>query len=313
MPPDPKSRLSDLAVKLRDSADTRMVFYRGAKRFALILAAGLFLKCFVCDSVRVDGSQAEPAVLAGDRILLMKAPYAMPVLKKFFNVENNLAVAALPRSSVCTVLRIAAISGDTASIDAGQFFRNCCAVDAVRKDTARYSLLPADCSPADFMAPYRVPAPGDTVTFAGLTLRDLVFAYATLRQEKHSVKLMAFAVAGDSIIYGYRIKNFSLYSGPIDSVPEKFSGDWFFWDRLREYMKTNSENSDAAPQLAFSIFRGSKEITGFRVKKRYLFLMGDNWTGAEDSRYFGPVRLDNVKGRPVMRLWGNGKFWGMLR
>lgn len=310
----PKSRLSEFAVKLRDSADTRMVFYRGAKRFAFILAAGLFLKFFVCDSVRVDGSQMEPTVLSGDRILMLKAPYAAPVLKKFFDVENNLTVASHPESGgVCTILRIAALSGDTVSIDAGQFYRNCCAVDAIRKDTALYKLLPADCSPADFMAPYRVPAPGDTIAFAGLTLRNLIFAYAALRQEKSNISLKAFAMAGDSIIAGYRIKDFPLYNGAIDSIPEEFSDDWFFWDRLREYMAANAEDADAPPQLAFSVFKGAKEITGFRVKKRYLFLMGDNWTGAEDSRYFGPVRLDNVRGRPVMRLWGNGKFLGKLR
>jgi len=309
-----KSRLSDLAVKLRDSADTRMVFYRGTKRFAFILAAGLFLKSFVCDSVRVDGSQMEPAVLAGDRILLMKTPYASPVLKDFFDVENTLTVAELPEKGAGrTILRIAALSGDTASIDAGRFFRNCCPLETVRKDTSRYDLLPADCSPADFMAPYRVPAPGDTVTFAGLTLRDLIFAYAALRQEKPRVALRAFAMIGDSIIDGYRIKGFQFYSGPMDSIPEKFSDDWFFWDRLREHMRTNAENADSPPQLAFSVFNGAKEITGFRVKKRYLFLMGDNWTGAKDSRYFGPVRLDSVKGRPVMRLWGNGKFFGALK
>jgi len=310
----PKSRLFDLVHKLKDSADTRMVIYRGLRWFAIILVVGLFLKFFVCDSVRVDGSQMEQTVLSGDRVLLLKAPYVTPVLKKFFEVENKLAVAELPeRDGRCTMLRIAAISGDTASIDAGQFYRNCCAVDGMRKDTLRYNLLPAEYSPADFMAPYRVPAPGDTVTFAELTLRDLIFAYAVLLQERSRVTLKAFAVAGDSIISGYRIKDFALYNGPIDSIPEELSADWFFWDRLREYMNISAEDSDVKPQLAFSVFRGAKEITGFRVKERYLFLMGDNWTGAKDSRYFGAVRLDNVKGRPVMRLWGNGKFFERLK
>ncbi len=310
----PKNRLSDLLNKLRDSADTRMVFYRGVKRFAIILAVGLFLKSFVCDSVRIDGSQMEPTVLVGDRVLLLKAPYATSVLKKFFDVENMLTVAKLPeKGDGCTILRIAAVSGDTASVDAGQFYRNCCAVNGVRKDTARYNLLPAAYSPADFMTPYRVPAPGDTVTFAGLTLRDLVFSYATLRQEKSRVRLKAFAMVGDSIIDGYRIRNFSLYNGPMDSIPEEFSDDWFFWDRLREYMKTNADEAGVKPQLAFSVFVGAREITGFRVKKRYLFLMGDNWVGAKDSRYYGAVRIDNVIGRPIMRLWGNGKYFDALK
>jgi len=312
--PSRKKRLFDLVNKLKDSADTRMVFYRGLRWFAIILAAGLFLKLFVCDSVRVDGSQMEPTVKAGDRVLLMKAPYAAPLFKSFFAVENKLIVAELPKEDGArTILRIAAVSGDTVSVYAGQFYRDCDAIPGLSKDTARHNVLPAEYSPADFMSSYRVPAPGDTITFAELTLRDLIFTYAAMRQERSHITLKAFALAGDSIISGYRIKDFSLYNGSIDSIPEELAVDWFFWDRLREYMSISSEESEVKPQLAFSVFKGANEITGFRVKKRYLFLMGDNWSGAKDSRYFGAVRLDNIKGRSVMRLWGNGKFMGRLK
>jgi len=308
----PKRRLSDLINKLRDSADVRVVLYRGVRWFAIILAVGLCLKFCVCDSVRVDGSQMEPTIFAGDRVLLLRAPYATPLVKNLFAIENRLTVAALPGDG-STVMRIAATSGDTVSIDAGQFYCDHFASHGLSKDTARYGVLPAEYSPADFMAIYRIPSPGDTITFAGLTLRDLIFAYAALRQERPHVSLKAFAMVGDSIISGYRIKDFSLYSGPIDSIPEELSSDWFFWDRLREYMKMQAGDADVKPQLAFSVFKGAKEITGFRVKKRYLFLMGDNWIGAKDSRYYGAVRIDNIKGRPIMRLWGNGKFIGALK
>jgi signal peptidase I len=306
-------RLLDLIGKLRDSADMRVAFYRGIKWFAIIFAAGLVLKFFACDSVRVGGSQMEPAVLAGDRVLLLRTPYATPIVNNLFAVEGKLAVAALPEKGGSTILRIAAISGDTVGIDAGLFYRNGYAVRELQKDTTRYGVLPAEYSPADFMTPYRVPAPGDTVTFAELTLRDLIFTFAALRQEKRNARLKAFAMAGDSIIDGYRIKDFSLYSGSIDSIPEEFSVDWFFWDRLGEYLRRQSDETDSKPQLAFSVFLGAKEITGFRLKKRYLFLMGDNWAGAKDSRYFGAVRVDNIEGRPAMRLWGNGKLLGVLK
>jgi len=312
--PSKRKRFFDLINKLKDSADTRIVFYQGLRWFAIILAAGLVLKFFVCDSVRVDGSQMEPTVKAGDRVLLMKVPYAAPLFKNLFAVENKLTIAELPKEDGArTILRIAAVSGDTVSVYAGQLYRDCDAVLGIAKDTTRYNLLPAEYSPADFMSPYRVPAPGDTITFAELTLRDLIFTYAVMRQERSHITLKAFALAGDSIISGYRIKDFALYNGPIDSIPKELAVDWFFWDRLREYMNVSAEDPEVKPQLAFSIFKGSNEITGFRVKKRYMFLMGDNWSGAKDSRYFGAVRIDDVKGRPVMRLWGNGKFLGMLR
>jgi hypothetical protein len=154
------------------------------------------------------------------------------------------------------------------------------------------------------MDPYRVPAPKDSITFAGLTLRDLIFAYAALRQESSNVRLKAFAMDGDSIIDNYRIENFSLYRGFIDSIPDELSTDWFFWNRLQGYFDMQDEES-VKLQLAFSIIKGGKELSGFKIKKRYLFLIGDNWTGAKDSRYFGPIISSNVIGRPMMTLWGS--------
>jgi signal peptidase I len=303
----PLKRLSALITKLRYRADMRIVLYRGAKLFAVILAVGLLFKFFGCDSVRVAGSQMEPAVLAGDRILLMRAPYATPLLRNLFDIENKLTVAAIRNmGGENTISRIAAISGDTVSIDAGQFYRNRYAVKNIQKDTARYGLLPAEYSPADFMAPYRIPAPKDSISFAGLTLRDLIFAYSVLRQERSGIRLNAFAMAGDSIIDNYRIKDFSLYRGPLDSIPDELASDWFFWARLQDYLKMKGDADGVpTPQLAFSIFKGNKELSGFRVKKRYVFLMGDHWTRAKDSRYFGPVGNKYIMGKPVVTLWGS--------
>lgn len=311
-----RQKILQFLDSLRHKTDMRLVLYRGVKRFLIIFAIGLFLKFFVCDSVRVDGSQMEPAILSGDRVLLMKAPYVTPMLRHLFTSENKITVAVPPGKGKSTVLRIAAIFGDTVGIDAGQFYRNRYPVKNFHKDTLRHSVIPAEYSPADFMAPYRVPAPKDSISFADQTLRDLIFAYSVLRQEKSGTRLKAFAVVGDSVISDYRIKHFSLYSGPIDSIPDELSNDWFFWSRLQEYLKrVHAEEADGkpAPQLAISVFKGGKEITGFRVKGRYLFLMGDNWSEALDSRYFGPVSSKYVKGRPVITLWGAKRETGGKR
>jgi signal peptidase I len=300
----------------------RLALYTGARQFAIIFAAGLLIKLFVCDSVKMDGSQMEPALLQGDRMLILKAPYATPIINGIFSHENKQAVVALPApAGTKTILRVAAVSGDTVSVDNGQFYRNRYASERFRKDTVSLDVIAAEYSPADFMAPYRVPAPKDYIAFGELTLRDLIFAYSALRQEKSNARIKAFAMIGDSIIENYRIENFSFYSGPIDSIPDELALNWFFWDRLQGYLNIlNSGGGDDGDgdgggnaignwsgervQLAFSVFKGKKEIAGFKVKKRYMFLMGDNWTGAKDSRYFGPVASGRVRGRPVMTLWG---------
>ncbi len=48
-------------------------------------------------------------------------------------------------------------------------------------------------------------------------------------------------------------------------------------------------------------FMADKE--SFIVPKGYIFVMGDNRDFSEDSRAFGPVKLDAVKGRAIVRVF----------
>jgi signal peptidase I len=289
--------------KIRGRADLRSAMKSGAWSFFTVLAVGLILKIFVLDSVKITGAQMEPAIQSGDRLLLFKLPYIMPLVRNSFIRHDKPIVAALPHGGARTLLRIAAISGDTVSITGGQFYRNTWPVEQFHKNTDSLGVIPAAYSPVDYMERFRIPAPRDSVIFSELTLRDLIFAYSMLRQEKSNVSLRAFVVENGVVNGDYAVKDFAFYSGPIDAIPEEMTVDWFFWDRLQKYLSMTAGEGEG-PRLAFSIFRGKNEITGFRVAKQYVFLMGDNWCGALDSRYFGPVASTNIKGRPFMTLWG---------
>ncbi|MDR2577656.1 MAG: signal peptidase I [Chitinispirillales bacterium] len=296
--------------KARSSADLRLALRSGAGQFVLVLAIGLLIKLFVFDSIKIDGLQMEPAIRAGDRVLLFKAPYTIPLVRNFFTHAGKPVIVNFPGKNTKTVLRIAAVSGDTVYVSYGQFYRNRYPIEKLHKDMERFGIIPSKFSPIDFMPVYVIPSPKDSIIFSELTLRDLIFTYSILRQENANARLKAFIMVGDSAIGNYYIKDFSLYSGRLDSIPKEFYTDWFFWDRLQEYLYMTADGE--TPQLAFSVFKGNREITGFRVKKRYIFLVGDNWNEAKDSRYFGPVVSTNVLSRPVATLWGvrvdeNGK------
>jgi signal peptidase I len=294
------------------AADLRLVLYTGAKQFLLILAAGLFIKLLIFDSLKVNGSQMDPAVRAGDRVLLFKAPYVTPVIKNFTARAGKPVVISLADKSANTALRIAAVSGDTVSIRGGQMYRNGAAAETFFKDTEKYGLIPAEYSPNDFMNALKVPAPGDSILFGTLSMHDLIFAYSVFRQETQGVRLIPYVMVDDITITGeYPVRDFALYSGRLDSIPEEMHADWFFWDRLQGYLDMTSEEGKN-PKLAFTVWKNGKEATGFKVRKKYLFLLGDNWNGAKDSRHFGPIAQSNIKGRPLMTLWGyifddNGK------
>ncbi len=294
-------------LERRPPADLRLSIYKGVKQFLLFAGVGLLIKLTVLDSLVVKGMQMAPQVRAGDRILTFGTPYLPGISNLFVRPRRGKPVVfKTPIEGKTALLRTAAVSGDTVSVSNGLFFLgNRPMVDP--SSAQNDNVLPADYSPRDFMAPYRVPAPGDSLNLTKLPLRDFFFTFSVLKQENPGTayQLQTSLIVDDTLSNSYFIKDFSLYKGRLDSIPEQFRRDWFFWDRLQEYLRMTM--NDANPDLQFRVLdQDGQEVNGFRVKNRYIFLLGDNWQRSLDSRYFGPVRTNAVKGRALMTLWGFG-------
>ena len=48
------------------------------------------------------------------------------------------------------------------------------------------------------------------------------------------------------------------------------------------------------------------EISGCRVPSDHVFVMGDNRSNSRDSRFFGPVPIEDIEGRAFIRIWPLG-------
>ena len=48
------------------------------------------------------------------------------------------------------------------------------------------------------------------------------------------------------------------------------------------------------------------EISGCRVPSDHVFVMGDNRNNSRDSRFFGPVPIEDIEGRAFIRIWPLG-------
>jgi signal peptidase I len=289
---------------LKPPADLRVGFYRSVKFFIFLAAAALAVKFFLFDTVVIKTGQMSPALTAGDRVLLVRAPF-IPVLNKIFTPAIGSPVVAshptAPGSYIC--LRVAGLAGDSVAISKGM-------LTIANKPGVRLGfglpdaeVLPLVYSPRDTMATYRIPASGDTLELDSLPLRDFFFAAALIKQEnaKKNLRVRPLLFIDGKQTPGFSLADFSLYKGALDSIASRFDFDWFFWDRLREYLARALKGKDF--RLDFGLFDGSARMSEYCVKKSCIFLLADDWRKGFDSRYFGPVPLESVRGKPLCVLW----------
>jgi signal peptidase I len=70
--------------------------------------------------------------------------------------------------------------------------------------------------------------------------------------------------------------------------------------------------------LAFSFFAAEhyvgdgKATDRYTIEQDYYWMMGDNRDNSADSRYFGPVRWESLRGTPLFRYWPLNRM-GLVR
>ncbi len=269
----------------------------------LVFLVGAFLRVTLFETGVIRTDQMRPALLPGDRVLVIKqfstnvpkdavtAPIGSPVI---FHHH------AFPGGRGC--LRAVAFAGDTVEIS-----------DGVLKVTGKkwdghtaaetQDILPAQYSPRDNLESYVLPAAGDTVSFGELSLRDMVFASSLLRRQapKNNYRIRPRLYVEGKSTEDYIIENFSLFTGNLNSIPDEHFSDWFFWDRLREYLR--KEMPKKSVDLRLELEENGHIIPEFVVADDAAFLVADDWEHGFDSRHFGPVGERDFVGRPSVVLW----------
>ncbi|HUI93693.1 MAG TPA: S26 family signal peptidase [Chitinivibrionales bacterium] len=288
--------------------DGRVAVYRIVKFTFLVALVALAIKFFLLDTFPVRTDQMDPAIKDGDRVVVFKTLHVWPFNVFLVPLRKSPVVFANPQTGrKPSCLRVAAVSGDSIVISSGKCLILNRHTSAFSSKSPFEELLPPDYSPRDSMPAYCLPRKGATVSLDSLSLRDFFFAASLIHQENPGdIFRMKPAVFFDGTpADSFVVKDFYLYKGRLDSVPAKFEYDWFFWDRMRDYLVKSNNGKNV--QLCFALERNGARMYDYTFKKTGIFLIADDWQKGFDSRYFGPVVSSSVKGRIICVLWSFGK------
>jgi len=285
--------------------DLRIAMYQAVRLLIVATVIAFSVKYLLVDTVRMSGSQMTPTILPGDRLLVYRFPF-IPLFNRFFKPPYDRAVVYRNGHGL-NVLRVVAASGDTIAIDSGKIASTALLPLSSGSFPAADGVIPEDYAPRDFFDTYRVPDKGTMLIMNRLSLRDLFFAADIIRQEHpdDSVRVKPYLMLDDSLYEQYHLTDFMFYNGSIDTVPDTLRNNWFFWNRLEEYLY--QKFSDRKVSLYFTVQLDGVDIEEYRVKSTYYFLIADNRKNGLDSRYIGPVRRSRCLGRITMVLWSHGR------
>lgn len=292
--------------------DIRIIAYRFTRILVLILIVFFTLKLTVLDIVAIHTDQMSPTLQSGDYALMFRGAFCKPlswIVKPSYGSAVIFVNPLDPKSTGCQ--RLAAQAGDMMAIDSG-------VASIPDKPQIRFSiekpcgdLLPPEYAPRDYAPPFYVPSFGQEYQLDTLPIRDFCFVASMVAQEnpRKKVSVVPTLYVDGAVSPDYRIKDFPLYQGLLDSVPQRTLYDWFFWDRLGAYLAHCHPNQ--AIRLSLGLTLNKERLSRYRCKESFIFLLSDHWCGGLDSRYFGPVRLGGVQGQVVCVLWstrGDRKF-----
>jgi signal peptidase I len=286
-------------------ADFRIRTYKISKRVLFIVLILLMVKVSFFDTAVISGKQMSPVLLPGDRVLVLKFPFH-PLFRSFFRVKTSQTVLFQDKDdpTVKGCLNIAGLSSDTISITDGTLY-NSTTDDSL--NIPHNEIIPSNYSPRDNFRQYRIPSPGDTLKFDSLSFRDFFFAASVTKQENplDTFTVVPSFFVGDSLAESIHIKDFSLYKGYTDSIPENLKNDWFFWDRMREYL--NYRHGGKRIYIQFSLLKNGNRIDSHIVNSSFCFMIAQNWEEGLDSRYFGPIKTSLIRGKIFAVLWSRGE------
>ncbi|MFC1712075.1 signal peptidase I [Candidatus Poribacteria bacterium] len=247
---------------------------------AFVLVFG-FMRPFVVEAFKIPSASMENTLLIGDRILVAKFIYGIKIpftdkqILDFHEPEiGDIFVFKPPPEAGKTqnfIKRIVGLEGDVITVKAGKLYRN------------------------------GEPVPDEYY------VKRLLFSIDDFQKELDSKNL------SESLRQAFANRRSTLSDKAVVSVQDK-GGRWKITDEgnnetylirkdkgsygLNVYISDESYSRRRLPTR-----RGLQNKSPFTVPPGHVFAMGDNRDMSNDSRAWGPVPVENIKGQAFLKYW----------
>jgi signal peptidase I len=265
---------------------------------AAVLIA-LALRAFVIEAFKIPSSSMYPTLEIGDHIFVNKFLYGMRIpwtSTKIFELRGPRRGEVIVFMQPCQperdyIKRVVALAGDTIEVR--------CNVVYVNGQPVPTRLADPDCTYED----YKDGSTGGPVGWHDETCS---------RYEE---------TAGDLVYSTYHDRDRVRRDKAVAAHEPMSEDDHDFPKDMTARTCSNSidpENKPAKNQLAGKVVETRSDLglgeaclphRHYQVPAGHVFVMGDNRANSNDSRYWGPVPIENIKGKALF-IWLSYKHWG---